>query len=102
MTLIKLLIIIYRLQVNKIITTFLVPPGFLFVPKVALQKLSHSKSSNLVSPKDWFHGLVWGEELLVLRVLQLLSLYVDPESLNHLRPGHLLVISTEQFLQLFR
>ena len=49
-----------------------------------LQELAHGEALDLLIPKDGGHGIIGGEVLLVLGVLELLLLQVGPESLDTL------------------
>jgi len=66
---------------------------------MALEMFGHSKSLLPLLAKYGFHLFVWSEPLLVLGVLQLVFLEVSPQMLHHLRTGHLLLLHTEQVLQ---
>ena len=66
---------------------------------MSLEMLGHPKRLLPLLPKDSLHLLVRGEPLLVLRVLELVLLEVGPQMLHHLRTGHLLLLHTEQVLQ---
>ena len=57
-----------------------------------LEILCHSECLDLLSPEDGLHELVWGEPLLVGRVLEVLLLEVGPQPLDDLGPGQLLVL----------
>ena len=50
-----------------------------------LQVLGHAETLDLLSPEDGSHGLVGGEPLLVLRVLELVLLQIGPEPLGALQ-----------------
>ena len=52
--------------------------------KVFLQILGHGEGLDLLISEDGSHGLVRGEVLLALRVLEFLLLQVGPESLDTL------------------
>ena len=54
---------------------------------MSLEVLDHAEGPHLLLSKDGDHFLVWLEELLVVRVLELLLLDVGPQPLDHLRPG---------------
>ena len=66
---------------------------------MSLEVLGHPESLLPLLPKDGLHLFVWGEPLLVLWVLELVLLEVGPQMLHHLRSGHLLLLHTEQILQ---
>ena len=66
---------------------------------MSLEMLGHPKRLLPLLAKDGLHLLVRGEPLLVLRVLELVLLEVGPQMLHHLRTGHLLLLHTEQILQ---
>ena len=50
-----------------------------------LQVLRHAEALDLLLPKDGLHGLVGGEPLLLLRVLQVVLLQVVPQFLHYLQ-----------------
>lgn len=52
--------------------------------EMVLQVLRHSETPDLLISEDGSHGLVGGEVLLVLGVLEVLLLHVGPESLDTL------------------
>ena len=51
---------------------------------MVLQELRHSETPDLLIPEDGSHGLIRGEVLLVVGVLEVLLLQVGPESLDTL------------------
>ena len=55
-----------------------------------LDVLAHAECLDSLVTEDWLHFSVWGEELLVLRVLEVVLLQVGPEPLDDLGPGDLL------------
>ena len=55
-----------------------------------LEVLAHAKGLDPLVAEDGLHSGVRGEELLVLRVLEVVLLQVSPEPLDHLGPGDLL------------
>ena len=57
---------------------------FVGVDEVALQVLGHTETLDLLSPKDGSHGVVGGEPLLVLGILEILLLEVGPQTLGAL------------------
>eukprot|EP00088_Acartia_fossae_P001042 TRINITY_DN10395_c0_g2_i2.p1 TRINITY_DN10395_c0_g2~~TRINITY_DN10395_c0_g2_i2.p1 ORF type:complete len:107 (+),score=3.18 TRINITY_DN10395_c0_g2_i2:440-760(+) len=60
--------------------------------QVCLQVLGHAEGLDLLSSEHGRHRLVWGEILLVLRILQIVLLEVSPEPLDDLGPCQLLVL----------
>ena len=50
-------------------------------------ELGHGKGSHSVVAKDFGHFLIWEKVLLVLRVLEVVILYVGPEVLDTLPAG---------------
>ena len=58
---------------------------FVGVDEVALQVLGHAETLDLLGPEDGCHGVVGGEPLLVLGILQILLLEVGPETLGALK-----------------
>ena len=55
-----------------------------------LQELAHAEGLDPLVPEDGLHGLVRGEELLVVGILEVLLLQVGPEPLDALRSGDFL------------
>ena len=55
-----------------------------------LEVLAHGESLHPLAPEDGLHFGVWGEELFVLRVLEVILLQVGPEPLDDLGSGDLL------------
>ena len=51
---------------------------------MVLQELHHSETPDLLISEDGSHGLIRGEVLLVVGVLEVLLLQVGPESLDTL------------------
>ena len=60
------------------------------VGQMLLKVLAHAEGLHPLVAEDGLHGGVGGEELLVLRVLEVLLLQVGPEPLDALRPRDLL------------
>ena len=50
-----------------------------------LEELGHAEALDLLLPEDGLHGLVGGEPLLHLRVLQVLLLQIGPQLLDDLQ-----------------
>ena len=55
-----------------------------------LEELAHAEGLHPLVAEDGLHGGIGGEELLVLRVLEIVLLQVGPEPLDDLGPGDLL------------
>jgi len=55
------------------------------------EKFGHRESPDAVGSEDLGHLLVWGEELLVLGVLEIVLLQVGPQLLDALGSGGLLL-----------
>ena len=70
-------------------TTFL-KDSFDVCGQVLLEVLAHAECLDSLVTEDGLHFSVWGEELLVLRVLEVVLLQVGPEPLDDLGPGDLL------------
>ena len=60
------------------------------VSEVLLQVLGHAEALDLLISKDRSHGLVRGEPLLVLGVLEFLLLQVGPEPLHALNERYVI------------
>ena len=60
------------------------------VGQMLLEILGHTEGLHLLLAEDGGHGGVRGEELLVLRILEVVLLQVGKEPLDALRPGDLL------------
>ena len=58
--------------------------------QMLLEILGHTEGLHLLLAEDGGHGGVRGEELLVLRILEVVLLQVGKEPLDALRPGDLL------------
>ena len=70
-------------------TTFL-KDSFDVCGQVLLEVLAHAECLDPLITEDGLHLGIWGEELLVLRVLEVVLLQVGPEPLDDLGPGDLL------------
>ena len=55
-----------------------------------LEVLAHTEGLHPLIAEDGLHSGIGGEELLVLRVLEVVLLQVGPEPLDALRPRYLL------------
>ena len=64
------------------------------VGQMFLQVLRHAEALDLLLSEDGLHGLVGGEPLLLLRILQVVLLQVVPQFLHYLRTGDLLALSS--------
>ena len=58
---------------------------FVGVGEVALQVLGHAETLDLLCSEDGCHGVVGGEPLLVLGILEILLLEVGPQTLGALK-----------------
>ena len=54
------------------------------VGQMFLQILGHAETLDLLLPEDGLHGLVRGEPLLLLRILQIVLLQIVPKLLHNL------------------
>ena len=64
--------------------------SLVWVGEVLLQVLGHAEALDLLISKDRSHGLVRGEPLLVLGVLEFLLLQVGPEPLHALNERYVI------------
>ena len=59
--------------------------------EVLLQVFCHTETSDLLSTKNLCHGVVGGEKLFILWVLEVLLLQVGPQTLRNL--GYIILVS---------
>ena len=64
--------------------------SFCVCSEVLLEVLAHAECLDSLVTEDGLHLGIGGEELLVLRVLEVVLLQVSPEPLDDLGPGDLL------------
>ena len=69
------------------IAFFVVNHNYLDLRQMSWEELGHAEGSDAITSENFGHLLVWGEELLVLGVLEVVLLQVGPKLFDTLSPG---------------